>query len=285
MPSSTRNVKLGVCKIFYDGLDLGYTQGGVEFNVATTTHKVEVDQFGKSPISETVEGRTATVKAPLAETTMRNLLATMPGATLVTDGVQAFGKVTFAANPTATTTVNIGGQAFTFQVAKPTSLSQIQLGATRDITLQRFVDQVNLMNLQPQWGGVTAAITNLATGEVTLKVGDYGVGGNTVTLAATNGGAPSGATFTGGVSETKARADVTNGVGIDMLEQGKVLRLHPLSKPDTDLSEDLVIYKAASSGALQFAYKVDAERIYNAEFTAYPDPVTNKLFSIGDPLA
>jgi hypothetical protein len=283
--SSTKNVKLGVCRIFFDGSDLGLTQGGVEFSVETTTHKVEVDQFGASPINEYIEGRTATVTAPLAETTLRNLIATMPGSSLVTDGVEAFATVTFAANPTASTTVTIDGVAFSFQVAKGTSLTQVKIGTTRELSLQAFVDQVNLRNVRNDIGGVTAELVAGGGGVVRLKCAEFGLQGNAITLTAASGATASGATFTGGVAATKSRADVTNGIGMDMLEQGRVLRLHPLGKADTDLSEDLIIYKAASSGAMNFAYQTDAERIYNATFTAYPDPVTGKLFSIGDPLA
>jgi hypothetical protein len=82
MPSSTQNVKIGVCKITFDGLDLGYTKGGVEVEVTTDTHKVQVDQFGNTPISEYIMGRNIIVRCPLAETTAENLAATMPGATV-----------------------------------------------------------------------------------------------------------------------------------------------------------------------------------------------------------
>lgn len=76
--SDTRNVKLGVCKIFFDGVDLGYTQGGVEFMSATQTHQVMIDQFGKTIIKETIIGRTCNVKVPLAETTLQNLASIFP---------------------------------------------------------------------------------------------------------------------------------------------------------------------------------------------------------------
>lgn len=167
MASDTQNVKLGVCKIFFDGNDLGYTKGGVEVTVTTETHKVEVDQFGKTPIKEFLMGRQVTVKAPLAETTIQNMAALMPGAT----------------------------------------------------------------------------ITGTPGAEV---------------------------------------LSVTTGVGVDLLAVAKPLRLHPVSKPDNDKTEDFVIYRAATPGALNFAYKLDAERIFNADFTGYPDPVTGKLFAIGD---
>lgn len=93
MASDIKNVKLGVCKVTYDGQDLGYTKGGVEVSVKTETHKVMVDQFGKTPINEYIMGREVSVKCPLAETTLDNLVKIMPGATLITDGVDPTKKV------------------------------------------------------------------------------------------------------------------------------------------------------------------------------------------------
>lgn len=93
MASDIKNVKLGVCKVTFDGQDLGYTKGGVEVSVKTETHKVMVDQFGKTPINEYIMGREVQVKCPLAETTLDNLVKIMPGATLVTDSVDPTKKV------------------------------------------------------------------------------------------------------------------------------------------------------------------------------------------------
>lgn len=93
MASDIKNVKLGVCKVTFDGQDLGYTKGGVEVSVKTETHKVMVDQFGKTPINEYIMGREVQVKVPLAETTLENLVKIMPGASLVTDGVDPTKKV------------------------------------------------------------------------------------------------------------------------------------------------------------------------------------------------
>jgi hypothetical protein len=90
--SDTANVKLGVCQVSYDGVDLGYTKGGVEVEVSTDTYKSTVDQFGQTEINEYITKRTVKVKAPLAETTLENMVAIMPGATLVTDGLDPTKK-------------------------------------------------------------------------------------------------------------------------------------------------------------------------------------------------
>jgi len=167
MASDTKNVKLGVCTVFLDGKDLGYTQGGVQVSVKTDTHKVNIDQFGKTTVNELIMSRDVSAKVPLAETTIENMVAIMPGATLVNDGE--------------------GGK----------------------------------------------------------------------------------------------HVEVDSGIGIDLLSIAKELRLHPINKAADDYSEDFVIPLAATAGGLDFAYEVEKERIFNVEFTGYPDPVTKKLFKVG----
>lgn len=171
MASDTQNVKLGVCTVTFDGVDLGYTQGGVEVSVTTDTHEVQVDQFGTTPINELIMGRSVMVKVPMAETTLENLVKIMPGATLVTDGIDP----------------------------------------------------------------------------------------------------------------TKKRVDVTTGINSSLLDSAAELRLHPKGALTT--AEDFVVPIAATAGALTFAYKTDTERVFSVEFNGYPDPVTDKLFFIGDSTA
>lgn len=81
------NIKLGTCKIAYDGADLGLTIGGVEVEVSTDTHETMVDQFGDTAVKEFITGRSLTIKCPLAETHIDQLVNIMPGATRIVDGV------------------------------------------------------------------------------------------------------------------------------------------------------------------------------------------------------
>ena len=92
MPSDIANVKLGVCTVTYNSVDLGYTKGGVEVEVETETYKVMVDQFGNTPIKDYITARSCVARVPLAETTLDNLVAVMPGSTLVTDGIDTTKK-------------------------------------------------------------------------------------------------------------------------------------------------------------------------------------------------
>jgi len=172
MASDTKNVKLGVCKVLYNEVDLGYTKGGVEVSVTTDTHEVNVDQFGKTPINEYIMGRKVTVKVPLAETTLDNLVKIMPGAVLVSD----------ATDP------------------------------------------------------------------------------------------------------TKKVVNVPTAIGTNLLDIAQELVLHPVGKPESDKSDDFTVFKAATAGALNFAYQLENERIYSCEFNGYPNE-DGDLFAVGDTTA
>lgn len=284
--SDSKNVKLGVCQVSFDGRDLGYTKGGVEVTVQTQTQEIMVDQHGQTAINEFITGRKVKVKCPLAETTLQNLVQIMPGATLVeTGGVAAFGTITVATNPTAGQTIVVGDKTITFKVLAQANESEVTIGAAASntaINLAAFLNKSTDFILDD-----LKATSALAVVTVTSKVlGSYG---NSVALAAGTAGASvtlSGATLTGGVDTTPARVDVPTGVGISLLQFAKKLVLHPISKPVDDLSEDFTIYRAATGGSLNFAYKIDQERVFDVEFTAYPEPtVEGKFFAIGDPLA
>lgn len=293
MASSTKNVKLGVCKVFFDGLDLGLTQGGVDVTVKTDTHKVNVDQFGKTSINEIIMGRDVMAKVPLAETTIENMVTIMPGSTLTqTGGTAATGTITFATAAAAPNdTVTINGVVFTFK-ASPATPYEVAPGATFSASAANLA-AVLQASTDPK---VAIAQYSVAAGVVTVKYGSdtvygsagkQGVEGNSFTLAKSGTNATvSGAALSGGVDPTSVSVAVSVGAGIDLLSIAKELRLRPTSKYvagvfNGDLSEDFVIPLAATPGALQFAYKLENERIFNVEFSGYPDTATGKLFTVG----
>jgi hypothetical protein len=277
--SDTKNVKLGVCKVFFDGTDLGYTQGGVEVAVATMTHKVNVDQFGKSSINEYVMGREVTVKVPLAETTLDNMVNIMPGATLVTDGTHATGTMTIATQPTNGQTVVVNGKTITFKTVATNPLD-VTIGANAAASA---VAMAGVLNSSIDIA-LSVATYTVVGAVMTASYDTRGAAGNAFTLATGTAGASvtvSGATLTGGTDGTTARVDVTNAIGVDLLTIAKELRLHPKSRLDSDKSEDFVIPLAATAGALKFKYALENERLYDCDFTGYPDPSTGKLFYVG----
>lgn len=282
MQSSTRNVKLGVCRVYFDGDDLGVTQGGVEVAVTTETHKVEVDQFGKTPINEYVMGRALTVKVPMAETTLENLVKIMPGATLTaTGGTKATGTITITTNPTANETILVNGVTITFKAGSAPGMSDVLIGATASDTATNLAAKLNA-HTDP---AVALADYSAAAAVVTVTYEGFGTEGNAFTLVTGTAAAKvtmSGATLAGGAEPTKKYVTVDHGIGSDLLDSSKELRLHPTAKLASDKSDDFVVPLANTAGALNFAYKLDQERIFNVEFTGYPDPTTGKLFVVGD---
>lgn len=282
MPSDTKNVKLGVCLVTFDGVDLGYTKGGCEVEVKTETKKVMVDQFGNSEINEYILGRTCTVKVPLAETTLGNLTRIMPGATLVgTGAVKASGTVTIGAVPTALDAVTVNGLAFTFKTGAVTSPHDISLTGISTAAQAASALAAAIKNsVDPK---VTVLSASAAGAVVTITAADVGTYGNAYTLTKT-GTSPtvSGATLAGGVDASRYKVSVTNGIGTSLLDSAKQLILHPIAAASTDRSQDFVVPLANCGGDLNFSFKLDDERIYTANFTGYPDPSTKTLFVVGD---
>lgn len=72
------NVRLGVCSVTFNGIDLGHTKGGVEVTYEPTHHDITVDKFGETVVEKKLIGEKLMAKVPLAEYTIANLKAAMP---------------------------------------------------------------------------------------------------------------------------------------------------------------------------------------------------------------
>ena len=279
--SNSNNVRLGPCRVFFGGVDLGLTQGGVEFEVKTETHAVNVDQFGKSIINEIIIGRTCMVKVPLAETTMDNLIRTMPGAYITqSGGTLATGTVTFTAASTAGDSVTINGITLTC-AAVPANYTQFGIGASATAQAALFAAAVNAID-----DIATLVTATSAIGVVTLTAENYDsayFSSNTITLAKSGSAntVVSGATLTGGVVPTKEIASVPTSVGSSLLATAQPLILHPQANSDANTTEDVVIPLANTAGGMKFAYVIDKERVFDISFTGYPNAVTTLLYQIG----
>lgn len=278
--SDVKNVKLGVCNVLFGGVDLGLTKGGVEVTVETQTHEVNVDQYGQSVVNEIIMGRTCTAKVPLAETTLENLVKIMPGASLVTEGgTKATGKITIATQPVDGDTVTVNGVVFTFKTSGSGG-TQVTIGATAGATATALNNALNAS----QAPAVSAASYAVAASAITVTYKTAGTAGNAFTLASSNATnvTITGAKLTGGANVTKQRVVVPTSVSVSLLNFAKELRFHPQSVPVDDLTEDFVMPLAATGGALNYAYQVDQERVFEVEFKAYPDLNNDSiLFFVG----
>lgn len=76
--ASVDNVKVGVCSVTFNGVDLGHTLGGVEVVYEPSHYDVIVDQYGETVVEKKLVGEKLTAKVPLAEYTIANLKAAMP---------------------------------------------------------------------------------------------------------------------------------------------------------------------------------------------------------------
>jgi len=269
--ASTENVKLGVCNVLFDGVDLGFTKGGVEVEVSTSTKEITVDQMGETPIGEIIMGRTVSATVPLAETTLDNLVAIMPGSELISDGAKASGTVTFStAAPVDGDKITLAGVDYTFKTA-PVGNNDMAIPATISAAAAALAAKINA-------NGVSYTAT-AAGAVVTIRAKDRGTAGNvTVSKTAATPANITTTNLTGGVNATKAQVKVSNGVNINLLKLAKTLVLRPKG---TSGEDDFTIHKAMCPGALNFAYQLDNERVFSAAFKGYALD-NGDLFSLGD---
>lgn len=91
---NVQNLKIGACKVYYKGVDLGLTKGGVTLNYSPELVKMTADLWGETPIDYALNGETWTVELKLAEHQLSSLAELFPAATLAgaTDKRLEFGK-------------------------------------------------------------------------------------------------------------------------------------------------------------------------------------------------
>lgn len=80
------NVKLGVCNVTFNGVDLGHTKGGVEVSYEPVYQDLAVDKYGETVVEQVLTGEKWTAKVPLAEITIANLRNAIPNATFAGAG-------------------------------------------------------------------------------------------------------------------------------------------------------------------------------------------------------
>jgi hypothetical protein len=79
--------EVGPCQIKFGGVDLGYTKGGTTFEHKEETVKITYDQTGKNVQNIIGIGGSAIVKTALANPTLAQLEALIPGAIIDVDGM------------------------------------------------------------------------------------------------------------------------------------------------------------------------------------------------------
>ena len=86
--------------------------------------------------------------------------------------------------------------------------------------------------------------------------------------------------YNAGIAVAGNTAGVSSGYGLVLSQGGVSMSLHPVDKPDNDISEDIFVPVVTTSGNLDYTFKGDTERAFGVEFLGYPDS-TNILFYFG----
>lgn len=71
-------VKVGVCTVSFNNVDLGHTIGGVEVSYEPVYKDVAVDLYGETNVEKYLIGEKFKAKVPLAEFTIANLRNAIP---------------------------------------------------------------------------------------------------------------------------------------------------------------------------------------------------------------
>jgi hypothetical protein len=87
-------VKLGVCDVTFNSVNLGHTKGGVTVSYEPEYVDIQVDKYGKSVAEKVLVGESLKVTVPLAESALANIEIGIPAATDVGPSDRAtIGKV------------------------------------------------------------------------------------------------------------------------------------------------------------------------------------------------
>ena len=88
---------IGPCDVSLNGIDLGYTEGGVMFKYEPSSVQMKADQLGDTPLDFALLGENVEVECNLAEITEANVAFAMTNATKTTSGGDTM--VGFGATP------------------------------------------------------------------------------------------------------------------------------------------------------------------------------------------
>lgn len=147
-------VKVGVCSVVYNSVDLGHTVGGVEVSYEPAYMDVAVDQYGSTVVEKYLTGEKFTAKVPLAEYTIANLKNAMPQAsfagaanTRILVGRNAGNAAKALSAQLVLHPINEGTRAFDIVMHKAYVASQIALNhkvdeqKTIEVTFEALLDE------------------------------------------------------------------------------------------------------------------------------------------------
>lgn len=81
--ANAQNIKIGACRAFYKGVDLGHTYGGVTLNYSPEFADLKADQWGETPFDKALNGEVMTAVVRLAESSVEAFKNAIPMGELV----------------------------------------------------------------------------------------------------------------------------------------------------------------------------------------------------------
>jgi hypothetical protein len=72
-------------------------------------------------------------------------------------------------------------------------------------------------------------------------------------------------------TSSKKKLNIPTGAGISLVDSAAKLVLHPFALGSSNKSEDFTVPLASPNASMTFTFSHDQERVYNVEFTMYPD--------------
>jgi hypothetical protein len=93
---------------------------------------------------------------------------------------------------------------------------------------------------------------------------------------------PGSVLITDHLDSTKKKLTIPTATGTSLIATALPLVLHPTANASGNKSEDITIPLANVTGNISFDFQAENERIYNVEFTMYPDPSTGLMLTVGD---
>lgn len=279
MANNPNNIRLSACRVRYGGADLGFTTGGVDVSIKTTTKAINVDQYGATPINEIVLGRTLTIKIPFAETDLDTFYSIMKssGAQLQNPNKNATATIVFKSLPAAGDTITIGETVVDIVASEEDEAAPGTFPAVVDHNAAVFLNNI-CTTINAHASDIVATNNGVLT--ITLT-GKGATTKGTVISANIAGGAGIITQFTGGTNSADRSVLISSNAGKSLFSQAQELVLHPLNLDDADATEDFIVPLAATAGDVEFSYKYDAIRVFTISFTGYVDPNTDILCRFG----
>lgn len=81
--ANVQNIKIGACNVFYNGVHLGHTKGGVTLSYERELAKISADQWGESAVDYSLNGQILRATVRLTETQVEVLAKAFPEGELV----------------------------------------------------------------------------------------------------------------------------------------------------------------------------------------------------------